>query len=262
VPEPVDAGTYDSEYFLCDCEGHEEFSETGGSRPSNRLAAALSDADIARGMRVLDVGCGRGESLIWSMRRGAEAWGVDYAQAALRIARRSVCCADECPAGRVGLVGANARCLPFGDGTFDRVLMLDIVEHLHPWELAVALREVTRVLRRGGRLVVHTAPNLWYYRFGYPVLRFVELFRGVRLPRNPRDRFRYHRHVHVNEQSPRSLAAELKRAGLAPRIWVDDLQRRWAGRGILFRMLGWIATHMYPLKWVFCGDVLGQALKE
>jgi len=40
--------------------------------------------------------------------------------------------------------------LPFEPGTFDRVLMLDVVEHLYPAELAEALREARRVLKPGG----------------------------------------------------------------------------------------------------------------
>jgi len=257
----VDASLYDMAYFLNECEGHEEFLATGGRILSNRLATALAHADVRPGMRVLDVGCGRGESLIWTMRQGAEAWGLDYASEALRLARAAIQVAELEIERRYCLLAANARRLPFSPESFDRVLMLDIIEHLHPWELEQALGEVRRVLKQDGKLIVHTAPNLWYYQFGYPLFRLFERLRGVQLPRDPRQRFRYHQHVHVNEQSPRSLAQALRQAGFRPRVWLGDTQRRWASQDRLTYMLGWLVTHCYPFKWIFCGDVLGVAYK-
>jgi len=260
-PRPVDASLYDTAYFLSECEGYEEFAASGGQILSNRLATALAYADVQPGIRVLDVGCGRGEGLIWLMRQGADAWGLDYATDALHLARIAIQSADLEAGRRYRLLAANACYLPFPSGSFDRVLMLDIVEHLHPWELEQALGEVQRVLKRGGKLVVHTAPNLWYYQFGYRLLRLFERLRGVRLPTDPRQRFRYHQYVHVNEQSPRSLVQALRQAGFRPRVWLEDTQQRWANRDRLTYVLGWLVTHCYPFKWVFCGDVLGEAYK-
>lgn len=260
-PHPVDASLYDTAYFLSECEGYEEFTASSGRILSKRLATVLAYVDVQPGMRVLDVGCGRGESLIWLMRQGAEAWGLDYATEALRLAAGVVQATGPEVERHHCLLAANARLLPFSPESFDRVLMLDIVEHLYPWELEQALEEARRVLKRGGKLVVHTAPNLWYYQFGYPLFRLFERLRGVRLPKDPRQRFRYHQHVHVNEQSPRSLAQALRQAGFRPRVWLGDTQRRWANRGRFIYVLGWIVTHCYPFRWVFCGDILSEAYK-
>ena len=46
---------------------------------------------------------------------------------------------------------ASLAALPYGDGTFDRALCLDVLEHLTFDEQAVAIRELHRVLRSGGR---------------------------------------------------------------------------------------------------------------
>lgn len=264
-PKPVDASLYDADYFLTQCEGYQEFAASGGHVLSGRLATALSHADVQPGMRVLDVGCGRGESLIWLMERGVEVWGLDYATDALRLAKTAVGTTGESARirqstqGSCGLFAANARHLPFVCSSFDCVLMLDIIEHLLPWELQQALQEAHRVLKTDGKLIVHTAPNLWYYRFGYPLFRAFQRLRGVHLPANPRQRFRSHQHVHINEQSPRSLAQALRQAGFRPRIWLTDTQRRWAKQGRLSYVLGWLVTHCYPLKWAFCGDILAVA---
>ena len=257
----VNASLYDAAYYLSECEGFEQFVASKGQVFSNRLTKALTYADVQPGARVLDIGCGRGESLIWSARQGAEAWGLDYASEALRLAKEALRVVG-LDAGRCCcLLAANARHLPFPSESFDRVLMLDLVEHLYPWELEQVLDEAWRVLKWGGKLVIHTAPNLWYYQFGYPLFRLFEYLHGVRLPRNPRQRFRYHQQVHINEQSPRSLAHALQYAGFQSRVWVEDIQRRWANRGRLAKALGWLVTNCYPCKWVFCGDVLAEGKK-
>lgn len=258
----VDSQLYDRDYFCGECEGYEQFIASQGRTLSNRLAATLELVDIQPGMLVLDVGCGRGESLIWLAQRGAEVYGLDYAWEALRIAKDAIRSADLSIDSHCVLLAANARRLPLPSESFDLVLMLDIIEHLYPWEVEIALGEMRRVLRHDGWLIVHTAPNLWYYKFGYPFYWLFERLRGMRLPKDPRDRFRYHRQVHVNEQSPTSLARALQRAGFQPHVWVADLQQRWRYRGTLMQILGWLATHVYPFKWLFCGDILSKAQKR
>ena len=101
--------------------------------------------------------------------------------------------------------------------------MLDVVEHLHPHELARVLDEVHRVLRPGGQLIAHTMPNLWYYRWGYPLYRVVQRLRGQHLPTNPRERWSYSE-VHVNEQTPLSLYRVLRQSNFATRFWLRSTQ--------------------------------------
>lgn len=256
----VDPSTYTKEYYLNECDGYEEFVTSGGRVLPKRLMLALSYAEIRPGMRVLDVGCGRGETLLWLEERGAKAYGVDYAKEALllakttlRFAGKSDCCI---------IIAANAQRLPFADESFDLVLLLDVVEHLYSWELTQTLTEIWRVLKYSGWLIVHTAPNLWYYRFGYPIYRFIQRVRGLHLPKDPRDRFIYHRHVHVNEQSPTSLARALRCVGFHSHIWVTDIQERWRYEGFIVSVLGWIATRAWPIKLIFCNDIFCKAQKR
>jgi len=245
---------YDQEYFLTACEGHDAYDRSGGRELPTRLAVALELSGDITGLRVLDVGCGRGELLHACASRGAAMGvGADYAEAAMRIARRGGLDAN------ISLTRANVAALPFDGKAFDLVYALDLVEHLYPAELDAMLAEIRRVLTPGGRLVVHTMPNLWYYCYGYPLYRLVQRLRGVRLPADPRERCHYVRDMHVNEQSVRSLRQYLTRAGFDAKVFVRNTQDFGNEGSLLVRRVSrWLST-TYPLAWIFCSDVFAVA---
>lgn len=253
---------YDEAYFLSVCEGYQEFLSSEGEYLSRRLAAALAVAGIAPGMQVLDVGCGRGEVLRHIARMEARAFGLDYATAAVRLSRQvAVREADQGHA--LGVYQADAQRLPFPTAAFDRVLMLDIVEHLYPVELERALAEAYRVLVPGGRIVVHTAPNVWYDRYAYPVVRLVRrgLGQGERYPQNPRALIPANLEVHVNEQSMVSLRRVLKQAGFGGlRVWLSTPPQH-RQENPLFRIARRILFGWPPFRWFFEREVFAVGEK-
>lgn len=253
---------YSEEYYLESCEGHESFELAAqGKIESKRLAAALDLTSFEPGLRILDVGCGRGEVVIKGACSGANTHGIDYSVAALRLAQRTTNSLGGKAHTRAFLARADCKWLPYADESFDRVLMFDVVEHLYPWELEKTLHEAQRVLRANGQLIVHTAPNQWYYRFGYPIYRIFERLRGNRLPRNPRDRFPFH-HLHVNEQSILSLRKALHQAGFEARVWLDNVRPPLDVKGSpLLQGLLWVLLQIYPFRLVFRNDVFAIALK-
>jgi SAM-dependent methyltransferase len=254
---------YDEQYFLTDCEGYENFEPgTAVQAGSSRIAAVLRLVRFNPGERILDVGCGRGEAVRDCARGRAVAYGVDYSADALQIVRRSLVAESVETSERIHLSRADAKRLPFPEASIDKLLMLDLVEHLYPWELAESLREAWRVLVVGGQLIIHTAPNLWYYRFGYPLYRLFERLRGKRLPPDPRSRFPFH-HLHVNEQSVPALRRSLRRAGFAPRVWLDNIQPPLPGeRSLALRLLLKVLLGVCPFRWVFRNDILAIAHKR
>jgi SAM-dependent methyltransferase len=76
----------------------------------------------------------------------AEIIGVDFSREALRL------CRSRTEFGTVRFVAADARCLPFRDGTFSLVLMLHLAGHATAPGRETLAREAIRVLMPGGSL--------------------------------------------------------------------------------------------------------------
>ena len=107
---------------------------------------------LPRNSDLLEVGCGRGIGLSSVTKRLAPAKvvGVDVDPALLDLARH-----DLGQAGfGAGLVLSDARSLPFADNSFDIAMSFGTLFHIAGPRLAIA--EVARVLRPGGRFVNET----------------------------------------------------------------------------------------------------------
>jgi glycine/sarcosine N-methyltransferase len=117
-----------------------------------RQASALAPL-IRAGASVLDCACGIGTQALGLAGRcrvvGSDLSAVAAARAAREAAARGLA---------LPVVAADMRGLPFAAGSFDVVLAADnSVPHLlTPADLAAAAREMRRVLRPGGRLVLST----------------------------------------------------------------------------------------------------------
>jgi ubiquinone/menaquinone biosynthesis C-methylase UbiE len=159
---------------------------------------------------------------------------------------------------QISLLRADVKKLPFPDKFSDRAFALDLVEHLHPWELDEALAEIRRTVMPNGYLVIPTMPNRWYYAFGYPIYRTLNLFRGKRLPRDPRLRWKYVPHVHVNEQDPISLKHALQRAGFSATVWLQPMDNLEKGSALEYR-LERVLSQVFPLKLIFCSSIFAIA---
>lgn len=264
-PEPVSPDRYTEEYFLTACEGYEDFIASDGENLSRRLKAAFELAAVEPGMTVLDVACGRGEIVRHCARLGAHAYGFDYAHAAIKLARPVLARSDGGPLpGKMGLVQAEAKKYPFPDRAFDRVLMFDIVEHLHPWELHDSLVEARRVLKENGRLIIHTAPNIWYDRYAYPVVRAFRrvMGQGDQYPADPREFLVAHNQdVHVNEQSLFGLQRTLHKAGFKGRVWLDSPPQR-REEAVPLAALRYVLFNFVPFRWFFEREIFAVAEKR
>lgn len=264
--EPLPSSLYTEEYFLTACEGYDVFLESEGQHLSRRLRDAFTVAEVQPGMRVLDVGCGRGEILRHCLRMGIEAYGIDYAEVATLMSRDVVqaeLAAGTAQSSHTGVCRADAKKLPFPTGAFDRVLMFDVVEHLHPWELHQAMLDVRRVLKPDGRFIIHTAPNRWYDVYAYPWVRRFRLLLGQhdQYPKDPRAIVAVNQHVHVNEQDLFSMNRALKQAGFRAKVWLDTPPQN-RDENFILAGLRRVAFNVPPLSWFFEREVFAVAQKD
>lgn len=121
--------------------GHAKLTEWG-----------LKDVSIGEDFTILDVGCGGGATLrrLARLAPRGKVYGIDFSAqsvaASTRVNRRSI------DAGQVDIRLGTVSDLPYPDAHFD---LVSAVETHYFWpDLTADLREVRRVLKPGGRLLI------------------------------------------------------------------------------------------------------------
>jgi 2-polyprenyl-6-hydroxyphenyl methylase/3-demethylubiquinone-9 3-methyltransferase len=110
------------------------------ARDDFRLAAIRRSLGQVEGLKILDLGCGKGRFARRLAELGAQVVGLDASCAMLQAA------------GGMPRVQASATRLPFGPASFDAVVAVEVLEHLAGTGPVFA--EARRVLRPGGTLLV------------------------------------------------------------------------------------------------------------
>ena len=100
----------------------------------------LDAAEITAGSRVLDVACGPGHVAAAAAARGAQAQGLDFSAAMVRVARAMH--------PGIAVTEGDAEALPYADSAFDAIVSNFGLHHVPRPE--VALGEARRVLAPGG----------------------------------------------------------------------------------------------------------------
>jgi demethylmenaquinone methyltransferase/2-methoxy-6-polyprenyl-1,4-benzoquinol methylase len=174
-----------------------------------RRAADL--AEIGPGSKVLDVATGTGDLAIEAASRGAEVIGSDFSEGMLERAR------VKAPA--IAFEQGDALALPYDDNAFDAATVGFGARNFA--DLEQGLREMTRVVRPGGKVVVLeiTTPqrpplstffSLWFDRI-VPLVG--------RVAGDP-DAYSYLPNSVKRFPGPEGLAATMERAGLRDIRWI------------------------------------------
>jgi len=154
--EPLVVKTFD-EKAVTYAAGYQGGSATAHSFRIRRERAYEMAAD-RRGGRVLDVGCGPGLTIDYFVDRGFQFYGVDISPEMIRQCQAAFA---SVPAAHFSV--GRIEAMEFPDATFDVVLSLGVVEYIE--DDAAAVREMARVTRPGGSIIVSLPNRVSPYRF-------------------------------------------------------------------------------------------------
>ena len=116
------------------------------------LTVDLERLDVRPGHRLLDAGCGEGRHCFGALERGARVVGLDLDYPSLRAAVGGLRQRAKDKGSLGEMLQGDAFHLPFADGSFDRVICAEVMEHVHDY--VGAARELARVVRPNGRIAV------------------------------------------------------------------------------------------------------------
>lgn len=188
---------------------------------------------LPRATRVLDAGCGEG-LVVEEYKDRLTIEGLDPNYTSPLVRRGSL------------------TALPYADGAFDRVLCLDVLEHLTYEDQPKALAEIRRVLAPGGEALI-SVPNLAHLQSRVQFLVLGRLIRTASEIKHPGDRPAYE-YMRLFERAGLRLVT---RSGIFPTIpVVTALIRRhpatltWLHKGLtaLLPVPGWCFLNLFVLR--------------
>jgi ubiquinone/menaquinone biosynthesis C-methylase UbiE len=218
----VDASSKERVRSLFDGKVHEWAAMYESGEPSvwsaqdlvmrRRFALEMIQASVPEGSKILDLGCGTGDMAAELMQNGYDVWGVDIAEQMIRYVRARL----RPDRFRVG----DVEHIDFPDGTFDAVVCLGVLEYLD--RDGLALREILRVLKPGGRAVISTPNALCFFHHSDRVIRIVMavLRRLHRIVKGPQKSPPRHLQVRHRRYHRRSWFRLLRQANLEPECWL------------------------------------------
>jgi SAM-dependent methyltransferase len=122
--------------------------ETTAAELAPAARAVVERAGVVPGAGVVDVACGTGNAALLAARRGARVVGVDGARRLLEVARERA----RADGVVLDLREGDVHALPVNDAAAD--VVLSVFGVIFAQDPAQALREIARILRPGGRVLI------------------------------------------------------------------------------------------------------------
>ncbi|MBT8764476.1 class I SAM-dependent methyltransferase [Desulfohalobiaceae bacterium Ax17] len=102
-----------------------------------------------KNIKWLDIGCSKGYLVQELLDNKIQSYGIDISSLAFKDMNFNL---------RSRVTAGSISYIPYKNEAFDVISVFDIVEHIHPKETDVAFKELNRILKKGGYLIL-TTPN-------------------------------------------------------------------------------------------------------
>ena len=202
---------YTESYFLNDATGHDAFRAFRGRFEDliDKFQMVINRLDLHQSDSLLDIGCGRGEIVIYHALRGGKATGADFSDEAILIASAR---AEELKSGCSFIVTSFENIDE--SVKYDRIIALDFIEHISSEESETFFNKCYNLLNPGGKLLIFTYPNTIRRRYGYKLIRLLSIIKMKPLPAKEQDTVSDHyKQYHLNEQNYFTLKGKAINAG-------------------------------------------------
>lgn len=253
---------YTKKYFLSDCEGYRQYISSKGEVLSPRLKKIFKFANILPEMRVLDIGCGRGELILHTANFNAMGVGIDFSAQALGIAKDALLKKAPQIKNNVCFIKADCSFLPFREDTFDIIFLSDIVEHLTPKDLDKTLSCVHKIIKPQGKIILHSSPNRIFVRYGLKLYNLLGKLYKKNLDWDMVSNLPCgcQKEIHVNEQTIFSLKKLFRKIGFKKiNLWLEKNPHYiyyFFNDDSFVRKIN-LLYKIFPIKHLFFSDIYG-----
>lgn len=254
---------YDDIYFKSErCEGFCEYQKDQLSPIKNVEIECLN---LQKNDFILDLGCGRGDVASYLSKGKFSFRAIDYSKDAVKLTQDRVS-----KKHREWVTEQDALKLEFAENTFDKILVGDVIEHMTFEKAQKIVNNAFKVLKPGGVLLLHTAPNLWFKKITYPIVKNIIQLLGYagttkKLVENIDATYKYH----VDEYSPLDMRRLLMRSKFSQfKTWIHpDVLRTNSENYLsplkknpLISISAFVINHS-PLIYLFGNDLFALAIK-
>lgn len=224
----ISSELYDQEYYLSEAGGKESLEQAIRSGDFSNIfhshiyQAALEISNPKPTDHILDIGCGRGELSFMLAKQGIPVAGIDYSSDSIALCNELRSCLPDTHKKLVSFRKMNILDddLDLEDEAFDVIFFTDVIEHLTASEGKKALTNMHRLLRPGGRVVIHTN-NLYFEKLAYRAVAFY--YHGLKVfsafgTKSIEESQSPYEHLHINYCSKQSLAGALRDIGFKAQV--------------------------------------------
>lgn len=190
---------YTKDYFLNKVDGFANFEEFTGNFDElfPRYKENIKLLDLKTSDKFLEIGCGRGEIVMYHGKTGGYGLGVDFSEDAIEVAvEKAKQLKIDCKFQVTSFENISE------EKKFDKILASEFIEHISEEESYYFVRKCYNLLNENGIFVIYTYPNTLQRSLGYKIIRLKSLFTSSPLPKIQEDMVDEHyKKYHLNEQN-------------------------------------------------------------